>query len=67
MTTTGTDDMDDMDDPAHENDDDLFFRLKATWHVCHADGTEEDIILEHGNFVEDNKGSVGQVLFSWAV
>lgn len=36
----------------------------GTWHVRHADGTEEDIILEHGNLVEDAKGSCGQFLLS---
>jgi hypothetical protein len=54
------------DDPAFEDDDDLFFRMKATWHVRHADGTKEDIVLEHGNIVEDNVGTVGQVIFGWA-
>ena len=40
------------------------FNWRAVWHVRHADGTEEDIVLEHGNYLEDAKGSQGQVLFS---
>lgn len=44
-------------------DEDLF-DFKAVWHVRHADGTTEDIVLEHGNLVEDDKGSCGQVIFS---
>lgn len=58
--------MDEPDDPAHDDDEDLFFRLRVVWHVHHADGTTEDIVLEHGNIVEDAKGSVGQVIMGWA-
>lgn len=37
---------------------------KGVWHVRHADGTTEDIVLEHGNMVEDESGSVGQFILS---
>lgn len=40
------------------------FYWVGTWHVRHADGTEEDIRLEHGNLVEDATGSCGQFLLA---
>lgn len=53
------------EDGIDRSDEYLFFRIKATWHVTHADGTQEKIVLQHGNFLENNVGTVGQVLFDW--
>lgn len=41
---------------------DELFDFVGTWHVRHADGTEEDIVLDHGNLVEDSRGTAGQFL-----
>jgi hypothetical protein len=38
------------------------FAFKGTWHVRHANGTEENIVLEHGNLVEDSRGTAGQFI-----
>lgn len=42
------------------------FSWRGKWHVRHADGSEEEIVLEHGNLVEDNTGSVGQFLLHFS-
>lgn len=41
---------------------DELFHFRGVWHVRHDDGTEEDIILNHGDLVQDAKGSAGQFL-----
>lgn len=43
--------------------DDELFNMRAVWYVRHADGTTEDIVLQHGDLVEDSRGTCGQVLF----
>lgn len=45
-----------------DEDDDELFEFEGVWHVRHADGTEEDIVLDHGNLVEDTRGTCGQFL-----
>lgn len=37
----------------------------GVWHVRHANGSTEDIELEHGNYLEDSTGSAGQFLLTY--
>lgn len=46
------------------NDNSYLFNFTGTWHVTHADGTTENIVLTHGDLVEDAKGSQGQFILS---
>jgi hypothetical protein len=63
--TEPTDD-DEMAELRRRNDEleRLVFSTEGVWHVRHSDGSTEDIVLSHGNLVEDATGTCGQFILT---